>query len=126
MAKILTFPQTGDGGEVVQIPDEYANAGAKFVWQPRDARLREFGISEADVIFVVPSREPHAELPTICILRRNAMVKFVEQLGSGRYRLHAATEGVKPIDVFPGDDFTVMGYILGRSGATRRRRAGSE
>lgn len=98
-----------------QIPDYYWERGARIVFKSRGDSLRDVGITESDLLFVAPSSEPHPTLPNVCIWKGKAVVKYVKKV-RGQIRLRSKNPEVPVIVVGKGDEFRVLGYVVGRSG----------
>jgi len=118
------LPADDDSGEIEfrQVPDEYWRQGARLVFKARGKSLIDAGITENDLLFVAPSDEPHDEFASIVKFNGTMLVKYVETLERGRYRLHSEDKDTPPLDVSPNDAFSVYGHVIARSGNLLRRR----
>lgn len=100
-----------------EVPRTFYLRGARLVYQAIGDSMREAGIVDGDLLFVIPTRELRqaAEHVVVCRVSGVILVKQLE-LHAGRIRLLSRNERYTVIDA-DEDNFQLIGTVAGRLGS---------
>jgi len=102
------------------IPRREQMLGARLVFRATGPSMADAGIAEGDLVFVKPVRDIREADRSLVVCRLGAS-EYVKQLEQrdGYVRLLSRNDRYTPIDVGTGDDFALIGVVVGQE---RRHR----
>ena len=101
-----------------EIPRAFAAAGARLIYEAAGDSMIGAAIADRDLLFVKPTnniREAARKI-VVCRVGADEYAKHLE-VRNGRIRLLSRNERHGPIEVRDGDDFELIGIVVGRAGA---------
>lgn len=101
-----------------EIPRAFAAAGARLIYEAAGDSMIGAAIADRDLLFVKPTnniREATRKI-VVCRLGADEYVKHLD-VRNGHIRLLSRNERHGPIEVATGDDFELIGIVVGRAGA---------
>jgi transcriptional regulator with XRE-family HTH domain len=101
-----------------EIPRAFAAAGARLIYEAAGDSMIGAAIADRDLLFVKPTnniREATRKI-VVCRLGADEYVKHLD-VRNGHIRLLSRNERHGPIEVGTGDEFELIGIVVGRAGA---------
>ncbi len=101
-----------------EIPRAFAAAGARLIYEAAGDSMIGAAIADRDLLFVKPTnniREASRKI-VVCRLGADEYVKHLD-VRNGHIRLLSRNERHGPIEVGAGDEFELIGIVVGRAGA---------
>jgi len=101
-----------------EIPRAFAAAGARLIYEAAGDSMIGAAIADRDLLFVKPTnniREASRKI-VVCRLGADEYVKHLD-VRNGHIRLLSRNERHGPIEVGTGDEFELIGIVVGRAGA---------
>lgn len=101
-----------------EIPRAFAAAGARLIYEASGDSMIGAAIADRDLLFVKPTnniREASRKI-VVCRLGADEYVKHLD-VRNGHIRLLSRNERHGPIEVGTGDEFELIGIVVGRAGA---------
>jgi SOS-response transcriptional repressor LexA len=101
-----------------EIPRTFAAAGARLIYEAAGDSMIGAAIADRDLLFVKPTnniREASRKI-VVCRLGADEYVKHLD-VRNGHIRLLSRNERHGAIEVGAGDDFELIGIVVGRAGA---------
>jgi SOS-response transcriptional repressor LexA len=101
-----------------EIPRAFAAAGARLIYEAAGDSMIGAAIADRDLLFVKPTnniREASRKI-VVCRLGADDYVKHLD-VRNGHIRLLSRNERHGPIEVGTGDEFELIGIVVGRAGA---------
>jgi transcriptional regulator with XRE-family HTH domain len=101
-----------------EIPRAFSAAGARLIYEASGDSMIGAAIADRDLLFVKPTnniREAARKI-VVCRLGADEYVKHLD-VRNGHIRLLSRNERHGPIEVGAGDEFELIGIVVGRAGA---------
>lgn len=101
-----------------EIPRAFAAAGARLIYEAAGDSMIGAAIADRDLLFVKPTnniREAARKI-VVCRLGADEYVKHLD-VRNGHIRLLSRNERHGPIEIGTGDEFELIGIVVGRAGA---------
>jgi len=101
-----------------EIPRAFAAAGARLIYEAAGDSMIGAAIADRDLLFIKPTnniREASRKI-VVCRLGADEYVKHLD-VRNGHIRLLSRNERHGPIEVGTGDEFELIGIVVGRAGA---------
>jgi SOS-response transcriptional repressor LexA len=101
-----------------EIPRAFASIGARLIYEAAGDSMIGAAIADRDLLFVKPTnsiREASRKV-VICRLGADEYVKHLD-VRNGHIRLLSRNDRHGPIEIRDGDDFELIGIVVGRAGA---------
>jgi SOS-response transcriptional repressor LexA len=100
-----------------EIPRAFAALGARLIYEAAGDSMIGAAIGDRDLLFVKPTNNlsETSRKVVICRLGADEYVKHLE-VRDGHIRLLSRNERHGPIEVRDGDDFELIGIVVGRAG----------
>jgi SOS-response transcriptional repressor LexA len=101
-----------------EIPRAFAALGARLIYEAAGDSMIGAAIADRDLLFVKPTnniRDASRKI-VVCRLGADEYVKHLD-VRNGHIRLLSRNERYGPIEVNDGDDFELVGIVVGRAGA---------
>jgi len=101
-----------------EIPRAFAAAGARLIYEAAGDSMIGAAIADRDLLFIKPTnniREASRKI-VVCRLGADEYVKHLD-VRNGHIRLLSRNERHGPIEVGAGDEFELIGIVVGRAGA---------
>jgi SOS-response transcriptional repressor LexA len=105
-------------GATREIPRAFAALGARLIYEAAGDSMIGAAIADRDLLFIKPTnniREASRKI-VVCRVGADEYVKHLD-VRNGQIRLLSRNERHGPIEVGDGDDFELIGIVVGRAGA---------